>query len=46
MIYKNQFLSNLNKSQNDDGENMDAEAVKQAVAVAVRTWNESHDPKG
>ncbi|KAL0848182.1 hypothetical protein Bca101_021429 [Brassica carinata] len=31
---------------NDDGESMDAEAVKQAVAVAVRTWSDSHDPRG
>ncbi|KAJ0246851.1 Transcription regulator [Hirschfeldia incana] len=33
-------------SNNDDAECMDAEAVKQAVSVAVRTWSDSHDPRG
>ncbi|CAH8360441.1 unnamed protein product [Eruca vesicaria subsp. sativa] len=33
-------------SNNDDGQSMDAEAVKQAVSEAVRTWSDSHDPKG
>ncbi|CAA7060448.1 unnamed protein product [Microthlaspi erraticum] len=35
----------IGSSDNDDGENMDAQAVKHAVAVAVRTWNDSHDPR-
>ncbi|CAH8361791.1 unnamed protein product [Eruca vesicaria subsp. sativa] len=39
-------LHAIGSSHNDDGESMDAEAVKQAVVVAVRTWSDSHDPKG
>ncbi|KAL1219456.1 Transcription factor SCREAM2 [Cardamine amara subsp. amara] len=29
--------------ENEDGENMDAEAVKQAVTDAIRSWGESND---
>ncbi|KAF8114715.1 hypothetical protein N665_0034s0054 [Sinapis alba] len=39
-------LHAIGSSNNDDCESMDAESVKQAVAVAVRTWSDSHDPKG
>ncbi|KAL0714559.1 hypothetical protein Bca4012_021538 [Brassica carinata] len=39
-------LHAIGMPNNDDGESMDAEAVKQAVAVAVRTWSDSHDPRG
>ncbi|CAH8333123.1 unnamed protein product [Eruca vesicaria subsp. sativa] len=39
-------LHAIGSSHNDDGQSMDAEAVKQAVVVAVRTWSDSHDPKG
>ncbi|CAL9236326.1 unnamed protein product [Arabidopsis halleri] len=31
--------------ENEDGENMDAEAVKQAVTDAIRSWGESNDPQ-
>ncbi|ESQ44462.1 hypothetical protein EUTSA_v10006289mg [Eutrema salsugineum] len=36
----------IGSSDNDDGESMDAETVKQVVAEAVKTWSDSHDPKG
>ncbi|KAG2324936.1 hypothetical protein Bca4012_039427 [Brassica carinata] len=39
-------LHAIGSSNNDDCESMDAESVKQAVAVAVRTWSDSHDLKG
>lgn len=32
--------------QNEDGESVDAEAVKQAVTDAIRSWGESNDPQG
>ncbi|KAG2325651.1 hypothetical protein Bca4012_040149 [Brassica carinata] len=35
----------VGSSNYDDGESMDAEAVKQAVEVAVTTWSDGHDPK-
>ncbi|AEC09830.1 hypothetical protein AtNW77_Chr2g0262311 [Arabidopsis thaliana] len=31
--------------ENEDGENMDAEAVKQAVTDAIRSWGEINDPQ-
>ncbi|EOA28049.1 hypothetical protein CARUB_v10024226mg [Capsella rubella] len=31
--------------ENEEGENMDAEAVKQAVTDAMRSWSESNDPQ-
>ncbi|KAH0873909.1 hypothetical protein HID58_026486 [Brassica napus] len=39
-------LHAIGSSNNDDCESMDGESVKQAVAVAIRTWSDSHDPKG
>ncbi|VVB05852.1 unnamed protein product [Arabis nemorensis] len=39
-------LHAIGSSDNDNGESMDAEAVKQAVAEAIRTWSDRHDPKG
>ncbi|EOA24875.1 hypothetical protein CARUB_v10018165mg [Capsella rubella] len=35
-------LHAIGSSDNDDGDRMDAEAVKQAVAEAIRTWSDSH----
>ncbi|VVB02896.1 unnamed protein product [Arabis nemorensis] len=32
--------------ENEDGESMDAEAVKQAVTDAIRSWSESNDSQG
>ncbi|KAJ0255401.1 Transcription regulator [Hirschfeldia incana] len=39
-------LHAIGSSNNDDCGSMDAESVKQAVAVAIRTRSGSHDPKG
>ncbi|XP_010427441.1 PREDICTED: uncharacterized protein LOC104712281 [Camelina sativa] len=35
-------LHAIGSSHNDDGDSMDAEAVRQAVAEAIRTWSDSH----
>ncbi|AEE79498.1 putative transcription factor bHLH family [Arabidopsis thaliana] len=35
-------LHAIGSSNNDDGDCIDAEAVKQAVAEAIRTWSDSH----
>ncbi|XP_010504519.1 PREDICTED: uncharacterized protein LOC104781519 [Camelina sativa] len=35
-------LRAIGSSHNDDGDSMDAEGVRQAVAEAIRTWSDSH----